>query len=174
MCKDEHKFHECCCLQGPQGVQGVPGVQGIPGQTGSQGPQGLQGQKGDPGRCDCEEHMLPYANVFSSKIQLIAPYNVGQIGDQVLFESQNEVSALDFDLTMMNSTGEIKFLKAGVYQLQWQAQAKITVPVPIPVPSWALSFWINSALVNGSVASGFTQAPGDDASHSCGEVIALN
>lgn len=177
MCKDDMYWHKKCCEQGPQGVpglqgaqgiQGVPGSQGIPGQTGAQGPQGTQGPAGI---CDCPEGSgcNSYANVFSNIAQLIKAYNVP--GDTVLFNAQNSVHASDFDLSQMNVNGEIKFLKHAHYHIQWQLQARIATPVSDPVPSWSFGFWINGLLVPGSIYSGFTQAPGDDACHSTGDVI---
>jgi hypothetical protein len=176
MCDDMNK----CCLQGPQGVpglqgqqgvQGVPGPQGIPGQTGSQGPQGIQGIPGKD--CDCSGSAnLPYANVFATIPQTIQAYNLAAVGDFVMFDSQNAVSSTsDFDLTNYNTTGTIKFLKHGIYHIAWQLQARIAAPVPNPVPSWSFGFWLNGILVPGSIYSGFTQAPGDDACHSTGDVI---
>ncbi len=180
MCKEDMSWHPCCMQgpqgvpgpQGPQGVQGVPGVQGIPGQSGMQGSQGAQGPKGDPGKdCDCSGSALPYANVYASVAQVIQPFNAPQVADQVLFDQQNAVSVGDFDLSQMGISGDMKFLKHGIYHLQWQLQARITAPVPTPVPSWSFGFWLNGVLVPGSIYSGFTQAPGDDACHSTGDVI---
>lgn len=180
MCKDDHKRDcPCCCeqgpqgprgLQGPQGVQGVPGAQGIPGQDGMQGPQG---PKGDAGKdCDCSESNLPYLNVYASVAQTVQPFNAPAVGDQVLFDKQNANSgALDFDLSQMNVSGDVKFLKHGIYHLQWQLQGRITTPVPNPVPSWSFGFWLNGVLVPGSIYSGYTQAPGDDACHSTSDII---
>jgi hypothetical protein len=179
MCKESYEdYHRCCeqgpqgpaGLQGPQGIQGVPGAQGAVGPTGMQGPQGLQGPKGDPGKdCDCAESQMPYANVYATVAQVVKAYSSGS--DMVLFSSQNQVSAGHFDLSAMNSTGEIKFLKHGVYHISWQLQARVVPPVPSPVPSWSFGFWVNGVLVPGSIYSGFTQAPGDDAAHSTSEVI---
>lgn len=176
MC-DENK---CCCIQGPQGVpglmgpqgpQGVPGVQGAMGSQGIQGVQGLQGPAGKD--CDCPDAFQePYLNVFATAAQIIQPFNVPALADQVIFDAQNSNSgALDFDLSQMNISGDIKFLKHGIYHLQWQLQARITSPVPNPVPSWSFGFWLNGILVPGSIYSGFTQAPGDDACHSTGDII---
>ena len=176
MC-DENK---CCCIQGPQGVpglmgpqgpQGVPGVQGAMGSQGIQGVQGLQGPAGKD--CDCPDAFQePYLNVFATAAQIIQPFNVPALADQVIFDAQNANSgALDFDLSQMNISGDIKFLKHGIYHLQWQLQARITSPVPNPVPSWSFGFWLNGILVPGSIYSGFTQAPGDDACHSTGDII---
>jgi hypothetical protein len=175
MCKDE--TNRCCDqgpqgvpgLQGPQGIQGVPGIQGIPGQTGAQGPQGLQGEPGKD--CDCTGANLPYANIYASAAQIVQPYNAGAVADAVLLDSQNEVSASDFDLTNKNINGDIKFLKHGIYKLSWVLQARIATPVPVPVPSWSFGVWLNGVLVPGSIYSGFTQAPGDDACHSSAELI---
>ncbi len=184
MCKEEmhydrHYDHRKCCdqgpmgpmgLQGPQGIQGVPGSQGITGQTGAQGPQGLQGPKGDPGKdCDCSG-MSVFANLYASKAQTVN--SNGSLNDSVLFDQKNAVSnASDFDFTLSNISGEIKFLKHGYYHISWDLQARITPPVPSPVPSWSFGFWLNGVLVNGSIFSGFTQAPGDDTSHANATVI---
>jgi hypothetical protein len=172
MCNDD----KCCLqgpqgvpgLQGPQGIQGVPGSQGIPGATGAQGPQGIQGM---PGICDCAAlQTMIYANVYASVAQVIAAYSTAP-ADTVLFDQQNSVSTGNFDLTQANVTGAIKFLNHGIYHISWELQARITAPVPTPVPSWSFGFWLNGVLVPGSIYSGFTQAPGDDACHSTGDVI---
>jgi len=166
--------------QGPAGPQGVPGPAGVDGQNGAagaQGPQGLmgpqgpQGLQGIPGKdcddsCDCCQR---FANVYASVPEVIGAYNSAT--DTVLFDKQNAVSVGDFDLSMMNVNGDIKFLKHGFYHLQWQLQARITPPVPNPVPSWSFGFWVNGVLVPGSIYSGYTQAPGDDACHSTGDVM---
>ncbi len=186
MCKEDMKEykHHCCCEQGPrgmpgpmgpQGVQGVPGVQGIPGQEGMQGPQGLQGIQGVPGQdgkdCDCSQVDKPYANVYASVSQIVQPFNVPGVLDQVLFDKQNSVSLGDFDLSQMNASGDIKFLKHGIYHIQWILQARLSPPIPSPVPSWSFGLWKNLVLVPGSIFSGFTQAPDDDTAHSSGDVI---
>lgn len=177
MCKED--MHRCCeqgpqgvpGLQGPQGIQGVSGAQGIAGQTGAQGPQGMQGPAGQD--CDCTQtgSSLPYASVYASVAQLIQPYNGPAVADQVLFNSINSVSdPLDLDLSQMNVNGDIKFLKHGIYHIAWQLQARIAVLVQ-PVPSWSFGFWLNGILVPGSIYSGFTSSPNDDAAHSTGDVI---
>lgn len=158
-------------LQGDQGLQGVPGAQGIMGPVGPQGPRGLQGAPGQDCSgsnpdCSCCQ---TYANIFASIAQVVAAF--GSASDMVLFDKQNAVSLADFDLSLMSSSGDIKFLKHGIYHIQWQLQARITPPVPNPVPSWSFGFWINGILVPGSIYSGFTQAPGDDACHSTGDII---
>lgn len=191
----------CCYgPQGPQGIAGVQGVQGIQGPAGMngqpgpmgpagmgvqgpmgpQGPQGLvgaqgiQGIQGIPGK-DCEGHECDcceiYANIYASVAQLIGAYN--SANDMVLFDQQNSVSVGDFDLSMMNvaGSGVVKFLKHAIYHIQWQLQARIAPPVAVPVPSWSFGFWLNGILVPGSIYSGFTQAPGDDACHSTGDII---
>ena len=158
-------------IQGPSGMDGANGQQGPQGPIGPLGPQGVQGLQGSPGR-DCEPSQCcceSYANLYSSVKQVIQPYNVS--GDAVLFNATNSVETLDFDLSQMSVTGDIKFLVHGVYQLQWQLQGAISPPVSVPVPSWSFGFWVNGVLVPGSIYSGYTQAPGDDACHSTGNVI---
>lgn len=182
MCKEGHdEFKRCCgCTEGPVGPAGSQGIQGIAGQSGpqgiagvmgAQGPRGLQGPPGKDctsspvGDCCCQR----YANLYSSIAQTVGAYNTAT--DSVLLDKQNAVSVGDFDLSLAASQGVVKFLKHGIYHLQWELQARITTPVPNPVPSWSFGFWLNGALVPGSIYSGFTQAPGDDACHSTGDVI---
>lgn len=184
MCEEKcHDHYHRCCLQGPQGIpgaqgpqgiQGVPGPQGASGPQGIQGVQGLQGEKGEPGKdCDCTQSFaLPYLNIYASVAQTIQPYNPPAVADQVLLDQQNANSgALDFDISQANVSGDVKFMRHGIYHVQWQLQARITPPIPQPVPSWSFGFWLNGLLVPGSIYSGFTQAPGDDACHSTGDVI---
>ncbi len=183
MCKEDHNKKDCCCciqgpqgvpgLQGEQGIQGVPGPQGIPGQTGAQGPQGLQGPAGI---CDCDDcpdrHCKcceSYANVFANPPQILQPF--GNVGDAVLFQGQNAVKSADFDLSMMGVDGSIKFLKAGVYSINWGAEAKVEPPIPSPTPSFSFGLWVNNVIVPGSTLSGYTQAPNDDTLHISGEVM---
>lgn len=178
MCKDDHDKKDCCCciqgpqgvpgLQGEQGIQGVPGAQGI---AGSQGVQGVQGLQGPAGICeDCHGRGCDsYANVYGSPPQILQPF--GNAGDSVLFQGQNAVKAADFDLTMMGIDGSIKFLKAGIYSINWGAEAKVQPPIPDPTPSFSFGLWLNGVLVPGSTLSGYTQAPNDDTLHISGEVM---
>jgi hypothetical protein len=192
MCKDDMNK---CCLQGPQGVpgmqgaqglQGVPGAQGVPGQTGAQGIQGMQGTSGSGAvgpmgpagpigpmgpAGPAAGGNLPYLNMYAAAAQIVQPYNVPAVADQVLLNSQNANSgALDFDASQANINGDIKFLKHGIYHIAWQLQARISTLVQ-PVPSWSFGFWLNGVLVPGSIYSGYTSSPNDDAAHSTGDVI---
>lgn len=188
MCKecDENRkdweYKKCCgCQEGPQGaagdqgvqgVQGVPGAQGIPGPSGAQGPRGPQGAPGkdcDPRpdeKCNCCES---YANVWAQPPQILGPN--GAANDAVLFQFQNAVVAADFDLSMMAVDGSVKFLKAGVYRINYGAEAKVSQPIPVPVPSYSFGLWKQNVLVPGSTISGYTQAPGDDTLQITGEVM---
>jgi len=182
MCNDhmDSNTSGCCGCVGPEGPQGVPGIQGpqgIQGMNGHEGPQGVmgpqgpQGLQGIPGK-DCEHKKCEccdrYLNVYSSIAQVIGAYSSAT--DTVVFDKQNIVSVGDFDLSMTHITGDIKFLKHGIYHISWQLQASITNPMPSPIPSWSFGFWVNGVLVPGSIYSGFTQSPDDDACHSSGEV----
>jgi len=183
MCKDDmYKKDCCCCIQGPQGVpglQGEQGIQGVPGAQGAMGPQGVQGVQGlqgPPGVCkpeDCHggecKCCESYANVWAQPPQILGPF--GSATDTVVFQFQNAVTAADFDLSMMSSNGEIKFLKAGVYRVAYGAEAKVSQPIPVPVPSFSFGLWKNGVIIPGSTDSGFTQAPSDDTLQVDGEVI---
>lgn len=178
MCKDDHEWHRCCIQgpQGPAGLQGPQGIQGVPGPQGSQGPSGMQGPQGMPGKdgkdCDCSQSIsMPYINIYASVAQIVQPYNAPAVADQVLFDQQNANSgAVDFDISQMNISGDLKFLKHGIYHMTWQLQARISTLIQ-PVPSWSFGFWLNGILVNGSIYSGFTSSPNDDAAHSTGDII---
>jgi hypothetical protein len=178
MC-EENKNHKECCLEGPQGpagMQGPQGIQGVPGAQGAMGPTGMQGQQGIqgvPGKdcdgpskdCCCES----YANLYGSIAQVIDAYNTPT--DAVLFDSQNAVSTADFDLSMKNVDGSIKFLKHAVYRVAWILQARLTNPIGSPVPSWSFGLWRNGVLIPGTIYSGYTQSPNDDAAHSTSEAF---
>lgn len=181
-CEDKiNDYKRCCgCQEGPQGVPGLQGLQGLQGQvgpqgpvgqTGLQGPQGLQGVPGkdcnpDDRKCNCCES---YANVYGSPPQIIQAFGNG--ADAVIFQGQNAVVAADFDLSMMGVDGSIKFLKSGIYCINWGAEAKVQPPIPQPTPSFSFGLWLNNVLVPGSVISGYTQAPNDDTLHISNEVI---
>lgn len=181
-CEDKmYDYKKCCnCQQGPQGVpglQGEQGIQGVPGTQGIMGPQGMQGVQGlqgPPGKdcnsndrnCKCCES---YANVYGSPPQVVAAFGTG--ADAVLFQGQNAVTAGDYDLSTMAIDGAIKFLKAGIYVINWGAEAKVQPPIPQPTPSFSFGLWLNNAVVPGSVISGYTQAPNDDTLHISNEVI---
>jgi hypothetical protein len=160
-------------LQGPQGVNGNDGPmgnqgpKGDQGQMGPQGPQGVNGLQGEqgiqgvPGK-DCENREScceRFANLYASVSEIIGPYSSSN--DMVLFDKQNAVSVGDFDLSLMNSSGDIKFLKHGIYYLEWKLQGRVLPPIPDPVPSWSFGFWLNGNLVNGSIYSAWTQSPND-------------
>jgi len=77
-----------------------------------------------------------------------------------------------FDLSQMGVDGSIKFLKSGVYYINWGAEAKVEPPVPSPTPSFSFGLWMNNdpLPIPGSVLSGYTQAPNDDTLEISGEV----
>jgi hypothetical protein len=158
-------------LQGEQGIQGVPGAQGIPGPQGVQGVQGLQGPagkdcNGEHRDCCCET----WCNVYAAPPQTLQPF--GNAGDTVLFQFQNAVTAADFDLSMMAINGEVRFLKAGIYYINWGAESRVQAPIPTPTPSFSFGLWLdaNPNPIPGSTLSGYTQAPNDDTLHISGEV----
>lgn len=162
--------------QGAQGPQGAAGSNGSPGQTGPMGPmgptgpQGVQGIQGIPGK-DCEERCGccdAWCNIYAAPPQLLTPF--GTPNDSVLFQGANAVTAVNFDLSMMGINGDVKFLKSGIYYINWGAEAKVEPPIPSPTPSFSFGLWLDGVIIPGSVLSGYTQAPNDDTLHISGEV----
>ena len=178
MC-DEMKKDCCCCIQGPQGVpglmgpqgvQGVPGVQGIMGPQGIQGVQGLQGPAGKD--CECPDVSMccppAYFDIYSHQAQTVTVFPA--IGSGIKMDKQNQVSSA-FDLSQINVTGAIKFLKHGIYYISAQVLSKLTVPFPAPVPSWVVAMTLNGVLVEGSICSGFNSSPNDQPIEGSSDVI---
>jgi hypothetical protein len=160
--------------QGPKGDKGDLGSKGDQGPQGIAGPQGVQGLQGLPGKdCIPDENKSycceSYCNIWAQPPQILGAF--GAANDSVLFQFQNAVTAADFDLTMMSSTGEVKFLKSGVYRINYGAEAKVSAPIPVPVPSFSFGLWKNNVIVPGSTISGFTQAGADDTLQVTGEVM---
>lgn len=184
MCKDQsnsmsYRDCPCCCeqgpqgpmgLQGPQGIQGVPGAQGAIGPQGIQGNAGAQGPKGDAGKdCDCSQsNMAASFNIYSNVDQHLTPANSST--DFAKFEAQNYADA-NFDLSQVNVTGEIKFLKAGKYLVLYGTNGRLEAPFPSPVPSWGMGLFKNNVLVPGSIQAAFSQSPDDDSLCLNNEVI---
>lgn len=72
---------------------------------------------------------------------------------------------------MMSIDGSVKFLKSGIYYINWGSESKVEPPIPSPTPSFSFGLWINGQIIPGSTLSGYTQAPNDDTLHISGEVI---
>ncbi len=148
--------------KGEQGIQGVPGLPGADGAngapgpkgpagpsgpTGAQGGQGMQGPMGPQGPCCPRAGGV--ANVYSSLDQIIGS------GESVLFENANAFTVGEFDLTMAPTTGDITFLKSGVYVISWTIEGQLLPPYPDPVPGWSFALFLDSLPVPGSCFSGF-------------------
>lgn len=156
---------------GPKGDQGIPGPQGQMGLTGLQGPQGSQGPPGkdcEPREPDCCHRA--YLNMYSLSNQIIDPN--GSPNDFAFLELADEISVGDFDTTLAATQGLIKFLKAGIYQLEWNVNGQLAPPFPAPVPSWGLAMYRNGLLIPASASASFNQSP-DDKSNACSMVFNL-
>lgn len=108
---------------------------------------------------------VTYAHVYSVMDQDISAAGT------VVFENINTATA-SFDLTMASTTGEVKFLKSGIYRLQFTVQGGLTPPLPQPIPDWAFALYINGSHVPGSTFGAFTHSPDDRPQCTGGEVIA--
>jgi len=148
---------------GAIGSQGAQGVAGAQGPAGVAGPQGIQGLQGAPGK-DCDNRdccQKGYLSLYSIKDQ-----NLGANGSPTQFATLEALGVgtnTYFDWSLAATTGVIKVLIAGVYQLQWDADGMLTSPFSSPVPSWGLGLYRNGALLPGSAVAGFSQSPDDDA-----------
>ncbi len=169
---------DCLCPSAPQGAVGPQGPAGLQGATGSQGPQGVQGPQGSQGPVGvqgpqgvqgpcCQSPLVSQsvANVYSVADKSILP------GAAITFENTNEITAGDFDLSLMSTTGQITFLKTGIYSIAWMVEGRLTPPFPAPVPAWALSLYLDGVPVPGSCFSAFTLFPEELTRSPAGAVI---
>jgi hypothetical protein len=190
MCCDD-KDRACCCCFGPQGPQGVPGLQGPQGiqgpqgqngQPGPQGPQGIQGSQGLPGidgqmgpqgpqgimgpegpqgiqgipgkDCDNGCCKRAYVSIYSLTAQLINSL------DSAKFELVS-VNSGDFDISLASTTGEIKCLSHGIFQLNWGFDGLLGAPFPFPVPAWGLGIYLNNVLLPLTTSGSCSISPDD-------------
>lgn len=151
---------------GPAGAKGDTGEQGPIGLTGAQGPAGPKGDKGDTGekgeKGDPGETLFngAYLYIYSNRDQPLDAHKGST--DFAKFESVGVTSG-DFDLSMANTDGSVKFLKAGTYKLSYDVDGRLEAPFPSPVPSWGVALYKNDLLIKGSGQAGFSQSPDDDA-----------
>jgi len=151
ICQVEAQTSPCCSgAQGPQGPAGSQGPAGPQGLVGPQGPQGAQGPEGP-----CCPGVTDYINVYSNQDQTVAAYS--NPGSTVLFELANQVSS-DFDISLAPTTGQITFLRKGIYELSFTVTG-LLVAFPFPTPIWSFGLFLNGTLVPGSVFASFSLAP---------------
>lgn len=154
---------------GPQGVQGVAGTAGPQGAIGPQGVQGTIGPQGPVGPMGpCCPVTIPFANVFSNVDQVIAP--AGNPGDIVLFNAANAVSASAFDISAVGTTGQIVFLKNGIYSLDTLVEG-LLADFPFPVPVWAFGLFLDGVFIPGSNFASFSLSPDIILTHAGAAVI---
>jgi len=166
---------------GPQGPIGVPGLNGLPGAqgpvgpigpqgiTGSPGPAGATGPAGPQGPAGIPGSILSYFNAYAATAQNLTAS--GGFNQQVLFDSLNANTPAAYNFSAAATSGNIVFLNAGVYQIDWEVQGNVTPPLPAPVPSWGMGLYVNSVLVPGSVYTAFNDSPNNNAVNAKGSVI---
>ena len=168
----------CICPQGPQGlpgtagiqgasgIQGVPGLQGAAGVQGLVGPQGTQGVQGVVGPTGpCCPVSLSVANIYSVEDQTIST------NQSVLFQNVNAIAVADYDISLMATTGEVIFLKTGIYAISFTVEGLLTPPFPDPVPAWSFSLYLDGSPVPGGCFSSFTLFPDQLTTTAAGKVI---
>jgi hypothetical protein len=168
---------DCICPPGPQGAvgpQGNPGVQGNTGPIGAagasgsigiQGPTGPQGVPGPQGPCCSNIVSHSMANVYSLLDQIMPS------GASVLFQNTNAIVVADYDTSLMNVTGEITFLKTGIYAIGFTVEGQLTPPFPSPTPAWSFSLYLDGVPVSGACFSSFTLFPEELTTTAAGTVI---
>jgi hypothetical protein len=134
--------------EGPQGIAGPTGPVGPPGSVGLRGPAGSQGIPGD-----CSTIPRATASLYSLIDQRLSG------GDPVLFEEASAVAPLTYDASLAPSTGEVVFLKSGVYNITWGAEGRLHPPFSNPAPAWALALYLDGAPILGSCFPGFSLSP---------------
>lgn len=146
-------------LQGHQGHQGRPGIQGVSGVQGMAGPQGLQGEMGPQGVAGGA-----VAGLYSLADQLLPS------GGVVVFEGANTVSSSSYDVSAASSSGQITFLKSGIYNISWGVEGKLIPPFSNPPPAWALSLYLDGVPIPGSCFPGFTLSPNGSSAFAGGRI----
>jgi len=168
---------DCICPPGPQGAvgpQGTTGIQGntglqgaagISGLTGPQGAIGVQGLTGPQGPC-CNNFVISsIANIYSLQDQSI------DSGENVTFENTNAIVSADYDTTLASTTGQITFLKSGIYSIGFTVEGQLTPPFPAPTPAWSFSLYLDGVPVSGACFSSFTLFPDELTTTAAGTVI---
>jgi len=152
-------------LIGPQGLQGVSGINGQPGSIGPQGlqgipgPQGLQGLQGIAGQsCDNTCCDRAYLSIYSLINQTIGSGQAASF--EVIY-----LNSGDFDLTNSATSGKVKFLKHGIYELNWGFDGLLQPPYPFPVPAWGLSIYLNGVPQPVSSSGSCSISPDDICTH---------
>ena len=138
---------------GPQGIQGSSGLTGIQGPAGSQGLAGPQGLQGPQGPCCSTNTATSVAGLYSLVNQSLLP------GIPVFFENTGVVTLADYDLSLAGTTGQITFLKSGIYNIIWRADGLITPPFQFPPIEWSLTLYLDGVEIPGSSFSGFSLFP---------------
>lgn len=129
-------------------------------------PPGAQGPTGPQGPC-CQTPggARSVANVYSVLDQDTPS------GAVVLFQNTNPITAADYDTSLMGTTGQITFLKTGIYHIGWTIEGQLTPPFPAPVPAWSFSLYLDGVPVPGSCFSSFTLFPDEATTTAAGTVI---
>lgn len=144
---------------GPQGPQGKTGAQGVSGLRGLAGPQGIQGKTGLQGVTGGA-----VVSLYSALNQVLL------LGESVFFEGTSSISSLVYDISLAGASGQISFLKSGVYNVSWGVEGRLNPPFPHPTPAWGLSLCLDGVPVPGSCFPGFTLPPSGQASFAGGRL----
>jgi hypothetical protein len=77
----------------------------------------------------------------------------------------------EFDVSNAALAGEIRFLKHGIYSIEFCVQAGLNPPFPAPVPSWAVALFVDGVRLAATSIGGFSQSPDDDTENSAGQIL---
>lgn len=138
--------------RGDEGPQGEPGKNGREGPPGPQGPQGPKGDTGPRGPMCCCDGITIFANLFSSREQLIQSF--GNPGSHVTFEHFNTASPL-VNISSVNTTGDITINQNGIYAITYSVTGRLNSFIP-PLFPWSFGLYLDGSLVPGSISAAFT------------------
>jgi hypothetical protein len=105
------------------------------------------------------------ANLYSLLDQTIPS------GSPVTFENTNAIVSADYDTSLASTTGQITFLKSGIYSIGFTVEGQLTPPFPSPTPAWSFSLYLDGLSVPGACFSSFTLFPDELTTTAAGTVI---
>lgn len=99
-----------------------------------------------------------YAEVYSNRAQTLAASPGANLPGSVVTLENTIVASPNIDVSMSGVNGQIKFLKAGWYDVATGLCGSLN-PISSPLPVWTLSLFVNGVYVAGSTFANMTLSP---------------